>query len=592
MRKRRGASGGTRGQDERFGCPAARGLGRRAWACLVGFAASLFASWGAAPEIRVHAPRALRPGVAAVLQLKGTSLAGTRALWTSWGGVIERRDGEGWECDADRVRVPVFVPGQVPAGIEAVRLLGTNGVSNLAWVWVDGLREESVSEDPTDKGASAPLLRPPCAIQGTFAEGGVRRYALLLNRGQRIGIEVVAQRMGSPSDPVLRVLNERGEECAYLNDTPGLGSDGALEFEAPATGEYRIEVRESEYAGGENLPFRLRVGAGPVGAVAFPAAVGAASGGGFGGLQVDWASVSASTGKGVGEVVALGASGEATPLARWVPVDRPGEFACTPRLKVLERWVGLEVEPNDSEETATPMGVSGQFRAGRFDRAADVDYFRITVSTSGWWRVSVQSRTLGLAADPRIRLIGAGNKVLARAAGGNPDPMLFHRFETGGDYWVAVDEMGGRDGFARGYVLEATPDVVPSWVSTDVDRVSVPAGGKQTILLKIEPRGYDGPLRIEAEGLPEGVEMENPDIEGRKKEWALSLRSLTGSAVGASAPVRFRVKAKADGFRAATEVDLGPARRKAFPRMVAFPPGFLETLWVAVVPEESPAISK
>jgi len=585
----------------------------------------------AAPDIRVQAPHALRPGVAAVLQLQGSSLSGTRALWTSWTGVMDRQDGEGWDCRDDGVKVPVFVPAHLPPGIEAVRVLTTNGVSNLAWIWIDGLREAKLADDGARKRESAPLLHPPVAVHDTFVEGAVRQYSIRMNGGQRMGIEVVAQRMGSPSDPVLRVLNERGDECAYINDTPGLGSDCALEFEAPATGTYRIEVRDGEYAGGGNLTFRLRLGAFPVGVLAFPPVFGLAPGVGLGRLRLEWTSASPGR-EGVGEGEEKRSLADGPAMLRWAGLGGDGMGMCTPRLKVLDTWAPLEREPNnsidganevgsmesshdsrnarwdfkssdggrrsvgagtgDSTEQASPFSFVGRVQVGRFDHASDVDFYHMTVQTTGWWRVAVQSRNLGLAADPRIRLMGTGNKVLASAAGGDPDPVLFHHFESPGDYWISLDEAGGRYGPARGYVLEIEPGALASRVSTEVERIQVPIGGKQTLPLKIEPRGYDGPLRVEMEGMPAGFEIENPEIEGRKKEWTLQLRCRSEVVAGTAASVRFRVRGKGDADGNQTEVDLGPARRKAFPRMLALPPGFVEGIWVAAVPQENSATSK
>ena len=50
-------------------------------------------------------------------------------------------------------------------------------------------------------------------------------FKLRLNKGQRVSLEVVAARLGSKLDSVLRIVNTAGRELARTDDAPGLSGD-------------------------------------------------------------------------------------------------------------------------------------------------------------------------------------------------------------------------------------------------------------------------------------------------------------------------------------------------------------------------------
>ncbi|MGE3311822.1 MAG: hypothetical protein AB7O66_17790 [Limisphaerales bacterium] len=563
-------------KDRRRPLPIAAGLA----ALLVALAAE--DARAAPPEVAVESPAALRPGSAAVLTLRGSGLAGTRSLWTSWSGWLHRHDEEGWVCLDNSLKVPVHVPHSIPAGVEGVRVVATNGVSNLAWIIVDGL--------PTFPGpaSDSPLLEPPVAVEGVMKEAGVRRYRFRMNEGQRLSIEVLAQRIGSPTDPVLRILDPAGNELVYANDTPGLGADLACEFRAPSTAEYQAEIRDAEYTGGAKSRFRLRIGAFVPGALSTVPVLGLPPGLAQEPSSLAWSSpVSDAIGSAQTEIGTTAPASKSAPwtaFARLTALGPNWDHTLLPVVEVVPRWVLREREPNDAPENATPVEPS-EVRVGRFDSPNDRDGYRLTVTTAGWWRIDARSRTLGRAADPQLRLLNRDGKVIARASSGDPDPVLHHRFDAPGDYLLSVTESAGRHGPGREYAVVTESEAAAYQVSTESDALHVPVGGEQTLKLKLESRGYTGPIRIEAAGLPEGFKLKNPDVEPKKKDWDLVIECGSQVAAGTAFPVRFTASGTAgESGGGSISLDLGPAQRKAFPRMLWVPPGMLYAVWIAAVP--------
>jgi hypothetical protein len=82
-------------------------------------------------------------------------------------------------------------------------------------------------------------------------------YGLTLREKQVVVIEVMARRLGSRLDGVLRIVDAGGKELASNDDA--VGKDPRLSFTAPAAGEYFLEVRSLSGRGGDDYFYRLHV---------------------------------------------------------------------------------------------------------------------------------------------------------------------------------------------------------------------------------------------------------------------------------------------------------------------------------------------
>ncbi len=213
-------------------------------------ATTLFA---AAPEIESIFPLAIRPGVVTELTLSGNDLTEATQLWTSFPAKVE-------SLGAGKFRITT----DAAAGLGAVRVFGSNGVSNLGFVALDPL--PGVVEVKTNKTrATAQSVEFGSAVDGRCEELSYDWFKLRATKGQRVPVEVIAACLGSKCDSMLRVLNAEGHELARNDDAPGNSGDSALSFLAPETGDYFIEVRDVNYGGSSAFFYRLRVGGSSLG---------------------------------------------------------------------------------------------------------------------------------------------------------------------------------------------------------------------------------------------------------------------------------------------------------------------------------------
>src|SRR2546427_360492 len=399
------------------------------------------------PFLNLAVPAAVVPGKTTTLTFFGEKLNGATELWTGFPAQVSRVSSDKTNgTSTSEVAFQLSVPNTVPAGIGAVQLTTTNGVSNLHLVLIDDLPR--VAESGTNKSiASAQELKLPVAVDGNSEELSFDYYAFKAKKGQRVSVEVVANRLGSPLDPVVRLLDEAGKDLAYCDDDPGAGSDSRLSFTSPASGRYVIELRDIGYQGGSKYRYRLRVGNFPLASAPFPlgARQGAQTKVTFVGRAVD----------GV-RPVSLRVPEDATRVrlnARF-PCGKACGFVtlATSRLPEL-----MEIEPNETPETATKIPVPSVVN-GRFAKPRDRDWYEFSASQGQRLVFSGRTRSLGSPGDLFMRLFNGDGKQLAEAAiSGANEGTLTNKFSEAGTYRLFVEGLhrGGEPDFV--YRIEVEP---------------------------------------------------------------------------------------------------------------------------------------
>src|SRR5687767_5867888 len=177
----------------------------------------------ATPDIDSVSPLAIHLRVPTEITLSGTDLGDATQLWTSFPSQWESL-GEG------RFRIM----SDAPPGFGALRAFGSNGVSNLRFVALDELL--TIPETKTNKTrATAQSIAIGSAVDGRCEELSYDWFRFRANKGQRVPLEIVAARIGSRFDSVLRIVNSAGRELTRNDDGSGTSGDSTLNFTAPET---------------------------------------------------------------------------------------------------------------------------------------------------------------------------------------------------------------------------------------------------------------------------------------------------------------------------------------------------------------------
>ncbi|HEX3868792.1 MAG TPA: PPC domain-containing protein [Pirellulales bacterium] len=435
------------------------------------------------PSVSHVEPIGIVPGEAVSLTFHGTNLDGAGHVWSTLPATVEFALSPG---PAGPGSCTVNLPSDLPLGIHALRFVTSQGVSNASLVMVDDLA--TVRE--SDKHASieeAQEFHPPAAIDGGVEAGHSDFYTFHASAGQRLAIEVVARRLGSPLDAVVRLLDRNGRELAHADDNEITGPDPQLVYRITHEGDYTIELRDIRHEGGAGYRYRLRVGDFPLAGPAFPLAGRAGS------------TASVIVDRFPALEVPIRAEDRGKRMA--VPIRyAEGQGSSLVPFLASDTVEQVEFEPNDTPDHATVIDAPGAIN-GRFDKPHDRDYWEFTAKKGDRLQFVGCTRALGAPTDLYMRLFDADGKQLAEIDdSGVEEGVLRQTIPADGVYRLAIEELLHRDGPQYVYRVEILPADIGFELSVDAERYNVPCGGTFTMKVVAVRRSFDGPIQLSFEG--------------------------------------------------------------------------------------------
>jgi hypothetical protein len=423
-----------------------------------------------------------------------------------------------------------------PTGPRAWRVWTAQGASGSLPFIVGDLPE--VVERESDGDPVPELVALPVTVNGRiFPREDVDLWSFPLLQGEVLTARVAAGRLGSPLDPWLEALDPDGRRVA--ESTPAPESDARLGFVAPRAGTYTVKVHDVNFKGGQNFVYRLTLTTGPSVARVFPL-------GGRRGSVVTFA------------VEGLGVSGGDAPVKLpGLGTGRGPESAIVPiagssaTIEVDDLPGVMELEPNEKPERASPLTLPG-VGDGRIGREGDVDVWALPFEKGRSYVLDVRAARLGSSLDALLSLTDPDGKEVARAEGttaSGGDPSLTFKAPAGGSYFARVrDRFGSRGGPAWSYRLRVAEAPEPDYrLTVAADTLGVPRGGAVKLKVAAERQGgFDGPITLEVEGLPEGVSVDKTVIGAQASFAELSIKSTAGAPIR-SARLTIRGSAEIDG---------------------------------------------
>ena len=495
----------------------------------------------------------LRPGQTTSVVVSGKQLAGTVSLWTPVGVLLPK---VGQDLTKDQ---PVTLEGMIAAdvipGIYPVRLVTNHGCSEAAFVVVDDLPSVASAAESEDR-KSGQLISPPCCIDGQLNPVLSRFFRVAMTTGQSVNVEVFARRLGSDLDPVLCVTGPDGHEVAYRDDMPGAEGDTQLQFTAAIDGEYRIEVRDVRYSGGVRHFFHLRLGKLPMVTAVSPRIA-----------QIGHnVSLIGTTGEILGEATLHNAPGLTGSLVPVMFRATESDGSALSSVLLTNHATQPEAEPNNDRPAATAVTAETQVLTGTLQEKGDVDWFKFSATEPTPLQVTTHTRDCSSPTDVMLELYNAdGGKIVESDDDGPRDAELAAQLPGAGEFYLKVSEIAGRGGAAWTYTLDVYQGRKAVRVTAPLDRINVPRGGSAAMPLTVRRIHCDGPLKVEAVGLPAAIQMA-PFWLGAKQSTAPVVLTATDPAAVSSdadwAPVSFRISAPDGSMIPPAEFQLAPPAPK------------------------------
>lgn len=409
----------------------------------------------------------------------------------------------------------VVLPADLIAGYANLRVVTEGGVSLPVLIGIDRLPQ---------KPLAAAVESLPIALHGAVSGATVVEAKFAGQAGQKVTIEVEAQRLGSKLRPILHLYSPKKLQLAWSWTNPTLLGDTRLEVVLPEAGEYVAALHDAEYAGAAPGHFRLKIGQWSYVDQVFPPVV-----------QRGQPANLSLTGAGL-EKLALpplkNVGVEPLPLPKEPLWSGPRPFVRVGvRPELLE-----QAEPGKIQDLpAGAVAVSGRLLA-----PYEEDRYNVPTTPGTKIRFEVFAERLGSPIDVALVVRNDAGGDLARAedAPGTLDPVLEYAVPAKTDsVVVAVVDAQGR-GSARGMyrltvdTVKAVGTEVDFRVGTNAQRIGVTADGFSVLPITIDrASGFQGAVQLAADGLPAGIAAENTLIpEGG--EGALVVLRRKGDAGG------------------------------------------------------------
>ena len=435
------------------------------------------------------------------------------------------------------------VAADVPAGTYDVRAVGRFGVTNPRLLSITHGLQDVTEVEPNNAADKAQSITINSAVNGQSDGNNQDLYRLPLKQGQRVLMDVQSARLDTEMDPTLVLFGPNGQQLASNSDY--YGRDPLIDFQAPADGDYLIEVRDLTYRGG--YPYRLVVSIQPHIENVFPRAVQA-------GQTVELTVLGQNLGAGsqpspwkLGDLslemrkLPITGSTNILPTGAYRFLEHASQHSVLPTaatctligeqiaplnanpqiLLVTDSPTSVEAEPNDTKEQAQALTLPTILSA-RFDRERDVDWYTFeTDEKGGAYGFDVYCERIAGRADPYLAVTDEkGNMAgslddfghrIASFDGHLRDPSGSINLAPKTRYRVMVKDAYGRGGARYQYVLsirKPQPDffVASMQPGNNMAGTTIWQGGTEQLDIVVHAKdGFTDSIQVTAEGLPPGL---------------------------------------------------------------------------------------
>ncbi|MCA9145299.1 MAG: PPC domain-containing protein [Planctomycetaceae bacterium] len=539
---------------------------------LLSFSQQVFAQ----PTVSHTSPGAVTPGQTIELTLHGAKLDDPLQVWTSFPAKVELVPGAADAKDQKSRVCKVTLDAAAPVGIGGLVVGSPAGVSDIALVMIDDL--PSVADNGANHAIDkAQVLTVPTAIDGIADGTNFDFYKFAGKKDQHISLEVVATRIGTSLDSVVRLLGPDGSELMLADDDESIGADSRLSLTLPADGDYVVELHDNQYRGGGR--YRMRIGDFPLVSVPYPLGgrLGSTAQFNFAGLASDGAApvvlrIPDEVASGRVSIAAKFPAGNASGLATIVASPLPE---------------AREAEPNDSSKVATPVTIPAAVN-GHFHSDGDRDYFTFAAMKDQSLSFQAMSRSLGSPSLLYMRLFDSADKQLAETKVDDAaEWTLNHKFPADGMYCLMVEDLLRRGGPHHAYRVEIEP--TPGFslaIKNDKDtrlQFNAPANnGALALVIQCNRTGYDGAVNLALEDDSVGLRLLNPTIPEKAKEHRLLVSVPEGATAGKLASIRLVGTATVNDRPQSAVVETVATLRARRPQLT-FPPEWMNGLVSVVV---------
>jgi hypothetical protein len=171
---------------------------------------------------------------------------------------------QGWNLDGATLRQPAK---DAAPGVQSVSVVVKGVMSNAVPFALDTL-PETLEKEPNNAETAAQKVTLPVIVNGRIdRKGDWDVFEFQGKAGDTLMAEVIARRLDSPMDPVLKITGANGTLLAFNDDHEDAGNgvnthhaDSYATVKLPADGVCRVHIGDTVRSGGDEYGYRLRIG--------------------------------------------------------------------------------------------------------------------------------------------------------------------------------------------------------------------------------------------------------------------------------------------------------------------------------------------
>lgn len=460
--------------------------------------------------------------------------------------------------DDKQARIELEAAPDAAPGIFSLHLLCKAGLSNPKLLAIDAW-PQTTEQESNNTAASATPISTSTAVSAVLGAADLDFYRFDAKAGETLVIDVEARRLGSALAPAITLYDASGRELRHAAPASSGGQDARLVRFFPSDGAYLVRIHDRLYAGSDASVYRLRIGRIPFASAMFPL-------GGQRGVKTPIVFSGGSLAQPLAYEIDL--TGEVSWQRKQLTVPMESDTLLAPaQFAVGEHPELLEQEPNQTPEQAQLLAPPATFN-GRIDSPGDRDCIRFHAKGGDKWTLRVLAQQLGSPLDSVLTVVDATGKELLSADDRTPAPrewpvvrpltplpqlddvLVEFAAPAEGDYFLSIEDRYGHGGEAYAYRLEMAPaqndfdlvvqpglpanprdpkavqqqaQLLQEFTGAGTGALSLDRGGTATLLVRAFRNGYNGPISLKVEGLPEGVQANPAQIPAGQNDATLSL---------------------------------------------------------------------
>ncbi len=500
-------------------------------------------------QITVVEPVAVQRGTSGQVTLRSNfTLDGTHAVFLEPPG-IEMTFAETKPIDAPRrgrasdgtpFRFDITVPEDQLPGVYELRVATDQAVSSVSHLMVTDwpvVRED----EKQDNGSlsSAMTVEYPVAICGRIEKmEDVDYYRFHAPAGADLSMEIHAQRVTEGihgmvvrgpliylMDSLLTLYGPNGQVIAQNDNF--IGGDACIHAVLPEEGEYVLEVRDARYAGSGRYVYCVEISDRPRIDTVFPMAVQR-------GTSVQPAVI----GRRFGSPSAIEISAASDAPLGWRRERLTTEHGPSNPVEVLVSEVPqvIATSQNQTLESALPVelpvGANGWLR-----EPGEQHCYTFSARKGEAYRFELFSHRRDLPMDGVLELYDANGKRLVESDDlpFTKDPRLDWQAPADGEYRLLVRDLHDRGGERFVYHLTMEPAGPDFELSGEYYYAQIAPGTNMIWFAKIKRlHGFDGPVEIQVDNLPQGVSCVPATIPAGMNHCSLILMAAQDAPINAS----------------------------------------------------------